>query len=143
MFSSGNTSSLDTNSKTMTENDGEVENAEHRGSNALRTEVREPAKVSEDVLKSTRRCSLKEHLDILNKHISNLEKNSSENASACICSLIDHLKGLRAVLQVLLAKIPTEKGPEVLQSCPGRVTLHLMMPLAFILPTRKEKLRFL
>ena len=52
MFSSGNTSSLDTNSKTKIGNDGEVENAEHRGSNTLRTEVREQAKASEDVLKS-------------------------------------------------------------------------------------------
>ena len=75
---------------------------------------------------------------MFDKQISNLEKNSSESASPCISSLIDYVKGLRAVLQVLLAQIPTVKGSEVRQS-------YITFDDAFspILPTRKEKLRFL
>ena len=52
-------------------------------------------------------------MKLLESHIDRLENNTE---SATGNGFMSHLKGRRAVLQVLLCQIPTEQGKEVRQS---------------------------
>ena len=79
----------------------------------VRTDIRKNCKVTENILKSLQKCYLKENMKLLESHIDGLENNTE---SATGNGLMSHLKGLRAVLQVLLCQIPTEQGKEVRQS---------------------------
>ena len=67
----------------------------------------------ENILKSLQTCYLKENMKLLESHIDRLENNTE---SATGNGLMSQLKGLRAVLQVLLCQIPTEQGKVVRQS---------------------------
>ena len=51
--------------------------------------------------------------EIAGRHIDRRENNMQSVTGNC---LVSHLKGLRAVLQVLLCQIPTERSKEVRQS---------------------------
>ena len=78
----------------------------------VRTDIRKNCKVTENILKSLQTCYLKQNMKLLESHIDRLENNTE---SATGNGLMSHLKGLRAVLQVL-CQIPTEQGKEVRQS---------------------------
>ena len=57
---------------------------------------------------------LKDNLSTLNEHISRLVKD--EGNRVINSSLINHLKGLRAILQMLLAQVPNQHGKEIINS---------------------------
>ena len=76
----------------------DVVQEEKRGTNDFRTEVRQQTKLQ--------KCCLKENLNVLTKSI---DKKSNKE-------IVDHLRGLRAVLQVLRAQVSTPEGIEIKQS---------------------------
>ena len=84
----------------------DVVQEEKRGTNDFRAEIRQQTKVSENILKSLQKCCLKENLNVLTKFI---DKKSNKE-------IVDHLRGMRAVLQALLAQVPTPQGIEIKQS---------------------------
>ena len=74
--------------------------------NEARTHLREQAFISEDILKSQQPCMIKDNLNILNQHIASLNSTEIKN----------HLKGLKAILEMLLVQVPSLKGSSVRQS---------------------------
>ena len=93
---------------------GETQTRKH---NEARSDIRNWSRVTENVLKSCQSCSITDSIPILDKHISHLETiNSSkgivkEQPNAVYGqSQIQHLKGLKAVIEMLLATIPREQG---------------------------------
>ena len=84
----------------------DVVHEEKHGRNDFRAEIRHQTKVSENILKSLQKCCLKENLNVLTKFI---DKKSNKE-------IVDHLRGLRAVLQVLLVQVPTPQRIEIKQS---------------------------
>ena len=85
-----------------------------RGKNELWNEIRQESKVTENVLKSIQSCFLKDNLSTLNEHIPRLLKD--EGNRVINSSLINHLKGLWAILQMLLAQVPNQHGKEIINS---------------------------
>ena len=84
---------------------------ENRTSNTLRTEIREQSLGTADgnirILKSLQTCYLKDNMKVLDEHIAKL--NLEETLS--------HLRGLKAVLQMLQGQLPNEKnGKDTKQS---------------------------
>ena len=84
----------------------DVVQEEKRGTNDIRAEIRQQTKVSKNILKSLQKCCLKENLNVLTKFI--YKKSNKE--------IMDHLRGMRTVLQVLLAQVPTPQRIEIKQS---------------------------
>ena len=68
--------------------------------NEARTHLREQAFISEDILKSQQPCMIKDNLNILNQHIASLSSTEIKN----------HLKGLKAILEMLLVQVPSRKA---------------------------------
>ena len=83
---------------------------ENRTSNTLRTEIREQSMGTADgnirILKSLQTCYLKDNMKVLDEHIAKL--NLEETLS--------HLRGLKAVLQILQGQLPNENGKDTKQS---------------------------
>ena len=84
-----------------------------RKKNQLRSDIRQKSRVTENVLRSMQTCSIKDNLEILNDQISKLCKD--EVKRNINLSLINHLKGLRAILQMLIVQIPSQQqhGKEI------------------------------
>ena len=82
---------------------------EHRKRNQLRSDVRDQSKAigQDDVLTSCQSCFMKDNMCVLEHHISRL---NHPNVSDDNRTLVNHLKGLRAVLQMLLSTIPTKNN---------------------------------
>ena len=80
---------------------------EHRKRNQLRSDVRDQSKAigQDDVLTSCQSCFMKDNMCVLEHHISRLNHPNISDDSR---TLVNHLKGLRAVLQMLLSTIPTK-----------------------------------
>ena len=84
-----------------------------RKKNQLRSDIRQKSRVTENVLRSMQTCSIKDNLEILNDQISKLCKD--EVKRNINLSLINHLKDLRAILQMLIVQIPSQQhhGKEI------------------------------
>ena len=84
-----------------------------RKKNQLRSDIRQKSRVTENVLRSMQTCSIKDNLEILNDQISKLCKD--EVKRNINLSLINHPKGLRAILQMLIVQIPSQQqyGKEI------------------------------
>ena len=80
-----------------------------RKKNDLRSSTRQLSKVTANVIHSCQSCDPEENLKILNCHISQLEISKSSTTEA----QVNHLRGLRAVLQMLLASYSFEDGRDV------------------------------
>ena len=85
-----------------------------RAKNALRSQIRRESGIMKNVLKSCQSCSVKDNLNILDDEIGKLENGSSYEYSRS-CHLW-HLKGLKAVLKMLLVDIPNEYGSSIRRS---------------------------
>ena len=99
---------------------------ENRTSNTLRTEIREQSLGTTDgnirILKSLKTCYLKDHMKLLDEHIAKL--NLEETLS--------HLRGLKAVLQMLQGQLPMK-----MEKIPSKVLWILMKHLRFSFPILK------
>lgn len=74
--------------------------------NKIRTEIRRNLKFSEQVLKSQQTCALSENEKILSTKIDNLEgRVEMAKRFSTTETHVNNLKGLRAVLQNLIANI--------------------------------------
>ena len=82
--------------------------SEERKRNQLRSEIRQQSRVNPDVVKSCQSCYLKENMTVIEGHINRLE--SLNSSSVLTRTQINHLCGLRAVLQMLLTVFPTKFG---------------------------------
>ena len=82
--------------------------SEERKRNQLRSEIRQQSRVNPDVVKSCQSCYLKENMTVIEGHINRLE--SLNSSSVLTRTQINHLRGLRAVLQMLLTVFPTKFG---------------------------------
>ena len=80
-----------------------------RKKNDLRSSTRQLSKVTANVTRSCQSCDPEVNLKILNSHISQLEISKSSITEA----QVNHLRGLRAVLQILLASYSFEDGRDV------------------------------
>ena len=80
-------------------------------SKGLRPEIRKKSKQNVYVLKSRQPCSISQIKLVLDEAIAHCDKRQPD--------LLAHLKGLRAVLQVLLAEIPARETVSVRKSYPS------------------------
>ena len=82
--------------------------SENRSKNQLRSEIREACNVSEHILKSNQTSHAKDNLRLLNNYICELvEQNICDSDVNRKCHLY-HLKSLRAVLEMMVAKAPSK-----------------------------------
>ena len=82
--------------------------------NEHRSELSQMSKSSSgasDILTSCQTCDAKVDLLILNKHIQKISSNPVKMTDD-ILSLLNHLKGLRAIWQILTATVPEVTGCE-------------------------------
>ena len=83
--------------------------------NQLRSEIRELSKKTVHVSKSLQTCGIKYNVKLLTEHIQKLKAPyTCDSGTPDI--LLCHLQGLRAVLYLLLAQVPTPDGREVIHS---------------------------
>ena len=75
-----------------------------RRKNDLRSSTRQLSKVTANVIRSCQSCDPEENFKMLNHHIAQLESSKSSVTEA----RLNHLRGLRAVLQMLLASYSFE-----------------------------------
>ena len=74
--------------------------------NKIRTEIRRNSKFSDQVLKSRQSCALSQNENILSTKIDNLEARTETAGRFCLTEThANNVKGLRAVLQNLMANI--------------------------------------
>ena len=78
-----------------------------RGKNQKRSEIRHFSAESKNVLRSLQTCSIRENLSVIENHIRKRQGNPE---------LLDHLRGLKAVLQELLASTVEVNGTERIKS---------------------------
>ena len=77
-----------------------------RSKNDKRSSIRKGSQLSENVTKSLQTCRLNENETVLNEFIARHELSQNET----IKKLCHNLRGLRAVLQVLLSQFDNNQG---------------------------------
>ena len=82
--------------------------SENRSKNQLRPEIREACIVSEHILKSNQTSDAKDNLRLLNNYICKLVEQNICDSDVNRKSHLYHLKGLRAVLEMMVAKVPSK-----------------------------------
>ena len=86
--------------------------AENRSKTQLRSEIRETCNVSEHILKSNQTYDAKDNLKLLNNYICKLVEQNIYDSDVNRKSHLYYLKGLRAVLEMMAAKVPS-KHPDI------------------------------